>query len=131
MKRRAFVYVSAVATASIVIPSLRCRDRNDVLYTTLKTPRFLSHICDKKALQNIGASYKKQFPEQAKEDALVKNLLTDNTGKPLPENANPATVDAMLDNKIGQEFDTEKTVIVDGWVLSETEARQCALYSIS
>jgi len=34
-----------------------------------------------------------------------------------------------LEESIKNDFETGNTVIVDGWILSRTEARQCALLS--
>jgi hypothetical protein len=31
---------------------------------------------------------------------------------------------------VRRDFDTGRTVLVNGWVLSATEARQCALFSL-
>ena len=35
-----------------------------------------------------------------------------------------------ISEKINQDFIKENILIIDGWVLSKTEAQQCALYSI-
>jgi len=34
-----------------------------------------------------------------------------------------------IDDRIRDDFGAGRTVVVDGWLLSVTEARQCALYS--
>jgi hypothetical protein len=39
-------------------------------------------------------------------------------------------IQKLLDSRVEQDFKTGKTVTAGGWVLSVTEARQCALYSI-
>jgi len=36
-----------------------------------------------------------------------------------------------IEETIRDDFSAGRTVVVSGWVLSETEARQCALYSLS
>jgi hypothetical protein len=36
-----------------------------------------------------------------------------------------------IEETIRDDFGAGRTVVVSGWVLSETEARQCALYSLS
>ena len=38
-------------------------------------------------------------------------------------------LEALLNQKIQQDFEAGRTVVVNGWVLSQTEARQCALFS--
>jgi hypothetical protein len=37
----------------------------------------------------------------------------------------------LLENKIKEEFSAYKTIIVSGWIISPTEARQCALFSLT
>jgi hypothetical protein len=36
-----------------------------------------------------------------------------------------------IDDQIHDDFEAGRVVLVSGWVLAETEARQCALYSLS
>ena len=36
-----------------------------------------------------------------------------------------------IEEQIRDDFAAGRTVVVNGWVLAETEARQCALYSLS
>jgi hypothetical protein len=36
-----------------------------------------------------------------------------------------------IEGMIHTDFLTDKTLIINGWVLSVTEARQCALFSLS
>jgi hypothetical protein len=36
-----------------------------------------------------------------------------------------------IENEIQDDFAVGRTVLVDGWVLSATEARQCALFSLA
>jgi hypothetical protein len=38
---------------------------------------------------------------------------------------------ASIDKKKKEDFAKSNTVIVKGWVLSRTEARQCALYTLT
>ncbi len=37
----------------------------------------------------------------------------------------------MMSEKVQADFDNGETVVVRGWVLSRTEARQCALFSLT
>jgi hypothetical protein len=36
-----------------------------------------------------------------------------------------------IEEQVRDDFAAGRTVVVSGWVLSETEARQCALFSLS
>jgi len=113
MERRRFIYYLAAATAATTATATAftaCRHR----YGALDQPDFLSHLCDAGTLRNIGTAYRKQTPSEAREKKLIGLL-----GKgPSPET-------------IKNDFTTGNIVIVNGWVLSLTEARQCALYSLT
>ena len=37
---------------------------------------------------------------------------------------------AYLDQLVSADFRENRTIMIDGWMLSITEARQCALYSL-
>lgn len=124
MKRKKFIYYLSIGSAlAIVTPTLYCRNRDK----TLGQPRFLSSICDTKTLGEIGAAYLKKFPAEKKEDQLTSLLLTDSIGHSIPKKED---LPLLLDQKITEDFKTGKTVVISGWVLSLTEARQCALFSL-
>jgi hypothetical protein len=42
----------------------------------------------------------------------------------------PEEWQGWVDGKIKSDFETGKTAVIKGWVISETEARQCALYAL-
>jgi len=78
----------------------------------METPDFLSHICDTATLRQIGAAYRAQTPTEASPRRLIQ-LLQSGVG--------PETIKA--------DYDKGNIVTIKGWVLSVTEARQCALFS--
>jgi hypothetical protein len=129
MKRRTFVWLSAVSAASVYIPATSCHSRNSVLIKKLAQPQFLSHICDEKTLAEIGAAYKIEVPDEWNEQTLANLVLTDSNGRAIPESTDSTNLYALLNQTIIQDFEMGRTVIVNGWVLSQTEARQCALLS--
>ena len=131
MKRRTFVKLATATTVALYLPGLSCRSKESGFVTILSQPNFLQHICDAKTLHEIGEAYQHQAKEEDNKTTLVKLLSTDSEGKPIDESADSSSVAAMLDQKIQMDFDQDKTVVVDGWVLSVTEARQCALYSLT
>ena len=129
MKRRTFVWLSAVSAASVYIPASSCHSPNSVLIKKLAQPQFLAHICDEKTMTEIGAAYKIQVPDEWNEQTLANLVLTDSTGHAIPESTESTKLYALLNQTILQDFEMGRTVIVNGWVLSQTEARQCALLS--
>jgi hypothetical protein len=131
MKRRAFILISAVSAITLGIPWVSCRNRASNLNSALSQPQFLAHICDEREVFEIGTQYRKQVPEEVGETQLVSLLLTDGTGKSISASAEKSSLDSWLDRRTRSDFETGRTVIVRGWVLSVTEARQCAVYSIT
>lgn len=131
MRRSTFIYLSIVGSATLSVSSLACNNRNAALNKVLRQPHFLSHICDAKTLKDIGKAYKERFRSEAKENELVDVLLTDSTGRPLSQTAAGPIVSSLLNRKIQQDFEAGRTIVVNGWILSQTEAQQCALFSIS
>lgn len=90
-----------------------CGRRTDPRAKTLETPDFLSHICDGATLRQLGDAYRAQYPAEASQEKLIELL------KP-----------AVTDGAIRADYANGHIVTVKGWVLSRTEARQCALYSL-
>jgi hypothetical protein len=118
MKRRKFIALTSTGALAVITPY--CRSRKN---TTLSQPLFLSTLCDIKTLTQIGNDYRAKNPTET-DEATLTQLLTATT-------AGSATASAVqLDNQVRQDFAADKTTIIDGWILSITEARQCALLSL-
>ena len=70
-------------------------------------PEMLSSLADKKTLREIGDEYLKKYPTE-------KNQLQD-----------------LIDREnVQNDFSKGNIVVIKGWVLSVTEARQCALLTL-
>ncbi len=117
MKRRNFIYLTIAGAGAIMVPS--CKNRSATAYSR---PLFLSTVCDGQTLKHIGTGYRTKTPAEAQEDRLIELLSTG-----LPQGTDRAQ---QLDNQVKQDYAAGRTVIIDGWVLSVTEARQCALFSL-
>lgn len=117
MKRKNFILLTIAGAGAWMAPS--CSPPNTA---ALGRPLFLSAICDPQTLRRIGTDYRTRTPGEAGESRLV-HLLTAG----LPTGGDPSR---QLDNTIKQDYAAGRTLIIDGWVLSITEARQCALYSL-
>jgi hypothetical protein len=82
--------------------------------------------------QAIGRAYLQRFPQEANirtlEDQIAQGIaggrtLLVATGKP--------EISKLLSNRIRQDFATDQVVKVQGWILSITEARLCALTTLA
>jgi hypothetical protein len=74
----------------------------------------------------VGARYRHEHPAEATAPALTAALL-----ETISRAGRASWVGVVpLADVIRADFAQGRTVVVDGWLLSLTEARQCALYSL-
>ena len=124
MKRRNSIIAGSAVTVAISIPSI-CYFVNDDAYDAIiAEPVSLSMILDTQSISALGEQYRRRTPQEDSERRLVRSIMKGKagTGKELMNE---------LDETIKSEFGSGQTVIIDGWILSVTEARQCALFSIN
>ncbi|HVX26359.1 MAG TPA: hypothetical protein VHB70_08465 [Parafilimonas sp.] len=125
MKRRDFIQLSAFAAAAISLPLLHsCNASTTEL---LAQPVFLSRLFDEHTIKDAGNAYLKNVPAENNKHKL-EQLLADNNS--IINSKDEKEIHKYLDKKIQQEFEAGNTVMVKGWILAVTEARQCALFSI-
>lgn len=126
MKRRQFIKLSALTTGAFSIPFLHgCNSAS--FNKAVAQPLFLSRIFDAKTMQATGQAYIKQVPAEDSKSKLTGLLASSS----ITEITDAKTVHTFYDKKTTQDFNALKTIIVNGWVLAVTEARQCALYSLT
>jgi hypothetical protein len=122
VKRRDFVLsaVGGIGFISISAAYYYMSDAGDD--DALTQPQSLSLIWDTKAIRHIGNQYRLIVPVENSAHALSNLLRAEsfNAG---------ASIVSRLNESITHDFETGNTVLVDGWILSVTEARQCALAS--
>lgn len=127
MKRKSFI-ISA-ATVAIGVP-LVYYYRNNHNYNPLYTPGLLSTFCSERTLKEIGVEYRKLVPHENEVQKLKTILLTDQSGKKI-KNSDKDGIAKLINDKMHDEFINAKVLIINDWVISITEARQCALISFS
>jgi hypothetical protein len=122
MKRRDFILFGAGLSITPLVSA--CRNDSKWL-PLLSKPTTVTQFCDQAELLSIGQAYTQMHPVENDriklQDLILQDLRADTDQQLL----------ANLDKKKRQEFSTLNTVIVKGWVLSRTEARQCALYTLT
>jgi hypothetical protein len=131
MQRRKFILLSAVGSTSIGIMGISCGQRHPEYYHILDKPGQLSQICDTKTIREIGKEYRLQIPAESKADQLEILLSSDPEGKPVSSSADSLFVQNLISKKILKDFEKGNTVVVNGWILAVTEARQCALFYVN
>ena len=125
MKRRDFIHLSAFTAAAISFPLLH--SCNQSTENKIAKPVFLSRLFDEKAINDAGKAYIKRTPLENDKNKLIQ-LLSDDSQ--IVKSSDEKAIHQYLDEKVKQDFDTGSTILVKGWVLSITEVRQCALYSL-
>jgi hypothetical protein len=131
MQRRKFVFLSVIGGTAVGLTGLSCSHQKAGLYTILDRPIQLSQICDTKTLREIGMEYRLQIPTESEADQLVSLLSADSAGYPISKSADHVFVKNMIDRQILEDFEKGNTVVIKGWILSVTEARQCALFFLN
>ena len=131
MQRRQFIQLSAMGGTVILFTGMSCNQRHAVSYDILGKPEALAQICDLKTLKEIGMAYQGQTASETDADKLATLLLTDSAGNTVSSASDKSVIQTLLSKKINQDFETGNIVIVKGWILSVTEARQCALLFVN
>lgn len=108
MNRRTFV-LTATGIAAVSIPAWYY-----LKGTAEDAPQMLSMIWDTATIVEVGRKYRELVPAEATE-ASLNGLIPDKL---------------LREEQILTDFRNDNTILVDGWILSVTEARQCALFSI-
>jgi hypothetical protein len=133
LKRRTFVYLTIAGAAAFITPFSACRQTTESLTKTLGTPDLLASLLDDKTVREIGSLYRVRVSDEAPQDKLVAALLASVGGRQNQSNseAERAGLVQKLNNAVRNDFANGQIITIKGWVLSQTEARQCALYSLS
>jgi len=93
-------------------------------------PEILGQFCVEAEIRLIGDSYRSRVKGEDDKDKLTQLLLTDNTGKKI-DSSDKSAVTELLNKKTLEEFRAYKTIVEKGWIITITEARQCALFSLT
>ena len=123
MKRKNFILLSGLGISAIAIPTWYFNYRELEYDSSLKNPEFLSNFLDSKSIIEIGKLYLKQVPNENSERKLVSLI-------PIGDFSDINTIE-VIQQQITDDYKSGETIIIDGWILSKTEARQCALYSLT
>ena len=89
---------------------------------SIAEPQLLSQIWDSETILSIGSTYVSETPDENSENILAKTLLENMSGS-------PEEMVKSLNEKVTNDFQKGDIVMIEGWILSRTEARQCGLLS--
>ena len=91
--------------------------------------RFAGLLADRGSAAAVGRAYLATTPSEARTDVLVSRLtasLERGTGSPGDDGLR-----RLLAMRIDRDFEEERVATLDGWVVSVTEARLCALCALA
>jgi hypothetical protein len=121
LDRRRFLQLTTLGLL-VTASDAACSPSDDVAAAASADPRLVGMLGADRVRQ-LGAHYRAGTPSESTAAALRGALA--GRGIRLPFVAAKS-----IDDRIRDDFAAGRTVLVDGWVLSVTEARQCALYSL-
>ena len=123
LDRRQFLQLSALGIVAAVADSA-CSASSDRPDAAVDRPQLLAMLGPER-VRELGAHYRASTPSENSVDALRAALSTGRGPQ------NPTIKNGSLDGQIRDDFAAGRTVMIDGWVLSVTEARQAALFSLT
>jgi hypothetical protein len=122
MDRRRFVEVASAGMV-VAVTSWGCADSPEDV-RELAQPALLEMFGAERT-REIGMAYRAAVPQETTAAAL-SSAISRSRGRGFARRFNRS-----IDAQVHDDFETGRTVLVSGWVLAQTEARQCALYSLS
>lgn len=123
MKRKKFLLLSASGLAAVVFPTVNACKSSVEYPDALAQPGEMFKIRNPKQVKAIGNAYLENTSGQVSKRALVRSL---SNNAPSDSTAIPG----FMQQQITLDFETGNTVLVEGWLLSKTEAQQCALFAL-
>jgi hypothetical protein len=122
LDRRRFLQVSALGIIATVADS-GCAAESARDAAAVDRPSLLTMLGPER-VRELGTRYRAATPGENTGDTLRSAISKSRGGRAVIGNESLADL-------IADDFEKSRTVVVDGWVLSVTEARQAALYSLS
>lgn len=117
MERRRFVGLTSAGLAVLATPFIYRYFSPIAIEPGWANPGSLALIMEPDAIRTLGEEYLKTHEDEASQRALSAHFTT-------------LTDEGRREEAIKADFRDQRTVVVGGWLLSVTEARQCALASL-
>ena len=123
MERRRFL--GLIGGAAVAVVGVACGASPDVEQSALARPDLLDALGAER-VRALGVHYRETTPAE-RDAASLQAVIR----RSLPSSARlSGTGSSPQARLVHDDFDAGRTVVVDGWILSATEARQCALFSL-
>ena len=122
LDRRRFIQLSALGIAATLADSA-C-STTDSQQAGVDRPQLLAMLGPER-VRELGSRYRASTPNENSANALRAAISNDHRLRI------PLLGIGSLDDQIRDDFEAGRIVLVDGWILSLTEARQAALFSLT
>jgi hypothetical protein len=93
-------------------------------------PAELSGVLNRKEINEIGEAYRKSNKMESTLDDITNALFSADGSESYRGNGDEKSISTFLGDRIKNDFVNGNTVEINGWILSVTEARQCAYLSL-
>lgn len=123
LDRRRFLQLAATGMVAGLTTSACAPDTGE--YTSALGKPALVEMLGPERAREIGMQYRASVPSENTADHL-RQAISSSQHRQFPW-IRPKSIE----EQIRDDFTAGRTVVVRGWVLSQTEARQCALYSLT
>lgn len=123
MRRKTFLLISGFGLLAIGLPVSQIIRGQHNINRLLSRPETLLPFCDTESILAIGSEYLSQVPEERNRLLLIRHLCAD-----VYEEQQTLKTNLMV--RVNRDFSRSNIMMLNGWVISLTEARQCALFSI-
>lgn len=125
LDRRRFLQLTAAGIV-VSVTSSACAGDSDDDARPVELPQLLGMLGGER-VRELGAHYRAAVPNENSAAAL-RAAISDAGRRRLrlPWMRRPS-----MEQQVQDDFAAGRTVLVQGWVLSATEARQCALFSLT
>lgn len=123
MDRRRFLTIGGVSAAAFAASGFWGWTPAPLTSEAWAHPALRSMLDGVASIDALGRRYRAARPEENSRAALIRAL---HAGL----DAQAALTRERLDERIRADFAQGRTIQLNGWIVSVTEARQCALYSL-
>lgn len=118
--------LAGTAGIALAIPLIRkCSTSNS--NEIISNPSTLNILLEEENIKSIGYQYIMQNPEENNYETLDRTLQGDADFSKM----NDAEKNFIILQKIKDDFESDRLVIIEGLIISITEARQCAMYFLN
>ncbi|WP_242117132.1 hypothetical protein [Aestuariivivens sediminicola] len=124
MKRRVFTKSMILGSLAITTPLVTVGCKQIDYDPADLGNHALPLIWKEDILRDIGKMYLETHPKERREKKLIRLLTKDYKDETM-------SLKDHLKQNIIQDFKSKNTLIIAGWILSKTEARQCALMALT